>query len=123
MRFSYMTPHSPHPSRSSYEGQVTFARKTNMADKMKIYGLHHVKLCKYCSSVADVINNALQRVIAWRQNILIGLLISPFVRVRPPSSQNPLTIVPERGSSSKFSWISNAFVDVDTTVQRQRKYR
>ena len=67
-------------SRSSFEGQVTFC-KENMAKKMKIYGLQHVKLCKYCSSVADVINNALQRVIAWRQNRLIGLLILPFVRV------------------------------------------
>ena len=70
------------------KGQATFY-KENMADKMKIHGIHHVKLCKYCWSVADVINNALQRVIAWRQNILIGLLISPFVRVQPPSSQNP----------------------------------
>ena len=62
----YKTP--PYPSKSSYEGQVTFATKTNMADKMKIHELHHVKLCKYCSSVGDVINNASLRVVAWRKN-------------------------------------------------------
>ena len=39
-----------------------------MADKTKVYGVHYVKLCKYCSTVADAINNALLRVIAWRQN-------------------------------------------------------
>lgn len=111
--FSYKTPHSLHPSWSSYKGQVTFARKKNMAEKMKRYGLHHVKLCKYCSSVADVINNALQRVIAWRKSILIGVLISPFVRVRPPSSLNPLSTELDRASSSKFSWIWNAVVAVD----------
>lgn len=39
-----------------------------MADKMRIHELHHVKLCKYCSSVGDVINNASLRVVAWRKN-------------------------------------------------------
>ena len=35
---------------------------------MKTHELHHVKLCKYCSSVGDVINNASLRVVAWRKN-------------------------------------------------------
>lgn len=86
---------------------------------MKINGLHHVKLCKYCSSVADVINNALQCVIAWRQNILIGLLISLFVRVRPPSFKNPSSIEQDR----EFSWLWIDLVDFDISGQRQRKYR